>query len=86
MPLRAAGCEQPLRDLRGDLGYLHGLFVVLSDEGINIALRIGDFHERQADGADAGALGYLVGVDRTARSKANDAPLLFSRLLNRLIR
>ena len=42
----------PLRDFSGDLWHLPGFFVVLLDEGIDIAQGVGNVHKRQTDRAD----------------------------------
>ena len=71
----AARHEQPLSDLRGDLRHLPCLLFILSDEGIDIALSIGDFFQRQPHGADAGTLRHLISVGRPTQTPGYDLPV-----------
>ena len=71
--------QQPLRDLGGYARHAPHRFVLQGDERVDVALRIGDRHERPLHRPVAMALGDLVGIERAAAGPAHDLPVLLPR-------
>lgn len=74
-----AGREEPLRDLGGDLRNLACFGLVLRNEAVDVALRVGDVLQRHADRALAFPILHLVLVGGALRAPAHRFPLILRR-------
>ena len=78
----AAGGEQATRDLGRDLRDLSRSCVILRDEGVDVALRVGDVSQGQMDDAGPMAVLYLVLVNWTARRPADFPSFVLFKLFD----
>lgn len=80
----SAGRQKSASDFRGYSRNFARLSVVLSDEGVDVALRVGDVSQRQMN--DAGAMPSVdfVFVDGSAHGPADFSPLLILGVFDRL--
>src|SRR5664279_6218912 len=74
--LDTTGLEKSAGNFGRNSWYGPGLFALLSDERVNIALGVSNFLQRQADGALAPVTGDLVGIEGTTGAPADHFTIL----------